>query len=466
MRFLPRSLFGRMVLILLGGLILAQMLSAIVLLHDRENYWFRASAAQSAGYIADIVKLLDSAAPAERQRIVDILNSPSVAIALRAAPAAPSRAAPEEEGHAAVFVELLQEFLGSPRPVKFVITGSLPANPFGAYRFERKGGLAERGSAAAVDYFPAGRYAFVAQIRLRDGMWVSFDHPLPKGSLVWTYRLLLKLLFWLMVVIVVALAAVRLLTRPLHTLARAAEELGRDINRPPLAEEGSAEVRQAARAFNTMQERLVRFIRDRTRILAAMSHDLKTPITRLRLRVELLDDPELTGKFGKDLQEMEHMVAETLNFMRGLDSEEAAQPVDVMALLESIQADLAEISRDVRIGGKVQKPLPARPLALRRCLTNLIDNALKYGVRAEIAVEETRTWLRIRVADEGPGIPAAELERVFDPYYRLEESRSRDTGGTGLGLSIARNIARAHGGDIVLRNRALGGLEAVVTLPY
>jgi signal transduction histidine kinase len=254
-------------------------------------------------------------------------------------------------------------------------------------------------------------------------------------------------------------------TRPLSTLAVAAEKLGEDINRPPLPAGGPTEVRRAARAFNTMQERLSRFISDRTRMLAAMSHDLKTPLTRLRLRSEMLDDAELRAKFAKDVEEMESMVAQTLDFMRDATASEPAQPVDVMALLESLQADYHDAGHDFPIRGAASRPVSGRPQALRRCLTNLLDNAFRYGRGTSIEVEERPRELAIRVLDEGPGIPEAELARAFEPFVRGEASRSRETGGTGLGLGIARNIARAHGGDVTLSNRPGGGLEATLTLP-
>jgi signal transduction histidine kinase len=179
----------------------------------------------------------------------------------------------------------------------------------------------------------------------------------------------------------------------------------------------------------------------------------------------MLDDAELRAKFANDLQEMEAMVGAALDFMRGLDHQEPVRPVDVMALLESLQADARETGGDVRIEGAARAPYHGHAQALKRCLSNLIDNAVKYGKSATISVEDSAGQLRICVRDEGPGIPEAELERVFDPFYRLEGSRSRSTGGTGLGLTIARNIAQAHGGELVLRNRPAGGLEAVLTLP-
>ncbi len=234
---------------------------------------------------------------------------------------------------------------------------------------------------------------------------------------------------------------------------------------PPLPETGPLEVTRAARAFNTMQARLIRYIQDRTRVLAAMSHDLKTPITRLRLRAELLDDASLRAKFTGDLGEMEAMVGATLDFMRGIDAEEAAVPVDMKALLESLQADLLETGGLITLASGPLKPYPGRPQALKRCLMNLLGNAIQYGGSAAVAVEDHDDRLEISIRDEGPGIPEAELDRVFEPYYRLEGSRNRETGGTGLGLTIARSIAETHGGKLSIRNRVEGGLEAKLTLP-
>jgi len=179
----------------------------------------------------------------------------------------------------------------------------------------------------------------------------------------------------------------------------------------------------------------------------------------------MLEDEALRAKFDKDLQEMESMVTQTLDFMRDASTSEAVQRIDVMALLESLQTDYQDTGGRVEIEGSSRRPYPGRPLALRRCLTNLVDNAIRYGNRATIKVEDAADRLTIRVLDYGPGIPEEELEQAFEPFFRGEASRNRDTGGTGLGLGIARNIARAHGGDLVLRNRAEGGLEAILTLP-
>jgi signal transduction histidine kinase len=306
---------------------------------------------------------------------------------------------------------------------------------------------------------------FLVQVQLHDGSWVNIRFRLPSEASSWPSRMFLQLFILIISVLAVSLIAVRWVTNPLLNLAKAAEELGKDIHRPPLDEQGPTEVILAAHAFNTMQSRLVRFIHNQTQLLAAISHDLKTPITRLRLRTELLEDSNLRAKFEHDLDDMENMVMATLDFMRGADQQEMMQPIDIMSLLESLQADAQEMKRHVFIKGSVTTPYVGRPLAIKRCLSNLIDNAIKYGNCAKIEVEDHPGQLTIIVRDEGPGIPDDQLDKVFDPFYRLEGSRNRDSGGTGLGLSIARNIAQLHGGKLHAQNSSGGGLKIVLTMP-
>jgi signal transduction histidine kinase len=298
------------------------------------------------------------------------------------------------------------------------------------------------------------------EVQLRDGHWARFDTELPATTDTLPWRLVLSLatlgLSWL---------AVRWVVQPLRVLAQAAQSLGEDLSRPPLPEDGPTEVRQATQAFNTMQRRLASFINERTRMLTALSHDLKTPLTRMRLRTELLDDDEARVRFEADLQEMETMVAQTLDFMRGLGGHEARAAVDVNALLQALQADQRAMGRSVAIEGQALLPFVGVPSLLRRALGNLVDNAVLYGGGATIRVEDTPEQLALHVLDTGPGLPEPDLERVFEPFFRMEASRSRATGGTGLGLGIVRSIARLHGGDVRLRNRSAGGLDAALSLP-
>ena len=468
MRLAPRSLFSRLVLVQLSVLVVALLLSFAIHMHERGEALAQASGMQSAQRIADIVKLLETLAPAERRRTVQAFSAPPLTISLDQARFNENENT-EGSARAALFGAMLRRFLGEGRPAAVALReeqDALPPMPRMGPGFMGPGAHAPwMAPGAAMHFGSQPGFSFVAQVRLNDGALVTFDSRQPSQTASWPYRLLLSLAVLLAAVIAVSLVAVRWATRPLNALADAADELGRNIDRAPMPEKGPLEVTRAARAFNTMQERLAGYIRERTATLAAMSHDLKTPVNRLRLRAELLDDSEVKKKISQDLEEMESMVHATLEFMRGGESAEKAQPVDVKALLESLQADAQVTGGEVAIEATASRPYVGRPQALKRCLRNLLDNALKYGNCATMRVEDAPDRLTIRIRDRGPGIPEPELERVFEPFYRLEGSRSRDTGGTGLGLSIARKIAQLHGGTLNLRNRKEGGLEAVLILP-
>jgi signal transduction histidine kinase len=303
-----------------------------------------------------------------------------------------------------------------------------------------------------------------AKVKFPDGYTAVFrvtrysrGAPLPRG-------LFMNLALLVIVMSIALWVVARSITRPLSDLARAADSVGRDLRQPKLAERGAREIRNAARAFNTMQDRMQRYLDSRSRVLAAMSHDLKTPLTRLRLQVEMLDDSAAQVKLGRQLDEMESMVHGALALFRGLDDNEAFTPIDVNEMLATLQSEFAEMSAQVSVQGHAARSLLGKPQALRRCLTNLIANAIKFGSQATVIVEDGIA-LVIRIRDEGPGIPDEELERVFEPFYRLESSRNRDTGGSGLGLSIARDVIQAHGGSLILQNLPVRGLEAIVSLP-
>ncbi|MGJ7915892.1 ATP-binding protein [Massilia sp. LXY-6] len=257
----------------------------------------------------------------------------------------------------------------------------------------------------------------------------------------------------------------RMTTRPLKQLAQAAKDLGNDINHPPLDLTGADEIRQASAAFNAMQARIRQYIFQRTQMLAAITHDLQTPLTRMRLRLEKVGDEELQQRLIGDLSAMQAMVREGLDLARSMDTTETMQMLDLDSLLDSVCADAADASQRVTLAGTANLALLGRPMDLRRCLVNLIDNAVKYGQSARVTVDRINGAARIRIRDAGPGIPKAELARVFDPFYRVEGSRSRESGGTGLGLTIARNIAEQHGGSISLTNHPEGGLEVTLMLP-
>lgn len=305
---------------------------------------------------------------------------------------------------------------------------------------------------------------FDVTVTLPDGDQAVFRAIAPRAG-----PRLPRVIFWELGILAIALGIVlyamtRTITRPLKELARAADAVGRGATTTPLNETGAREIRRATRAFNSMQERMRRYLDSRTQVLAAMSHDLRTPLTRLRLRVESIDDDQLRQRCVEDLDEMSNMVRGALGVFRGLNDEEGAVPVDIDALAMELQRQQAELGGEVTIVGSARAPYVAKPLALKRCLGNLVQNAIRHGQRATLHIEDG-PQLIVRVCDEGPGIPEDMLEKVFEPFFRLEQSRNRDTGGTGLGLSIARDIAQAHGGSISLHNRPSGGLEARLVLP-
>ncbi len=255
------------------------------------------------------------------------------------------------------------------------------------------------------------------------------------------------------------------LTRPMKELAQAAAALGRGESTARLEEKGPREVLDTIRAFNDMQERLSRFVLDRTKMLAALGHDLRTPITSLKLRAEFVEDEEVRQKILETLDEMFQMAEATLSFAREEAAHEKTRLVDVGALISTVCVDLADTGSPIECAEPGSFTIRCRPLGLKRAFRNVLENAVAYGRRARVFVEHRRGDVAVMIDDDGPGIPAGEMERVFSPFVRLENSRNMDTGGVGLGLAIARSIVRSHGGDIGLQNRAGGGLRVIITLP-
>lgn len=256
----------------------------------------------------------------------------------------------------------------------------------------------------------------------------------------------------------------RWLTQPIRQLAQAAQELGEDIQRPPLPETGTTECREATRVFNQMQQRILVQIQERERFVAAMSHDLRTPLTRLRLRCETLESDVQRQGLVRDIAEMELLLGATLNYLRGTSTPEPMARVDLNALLQSLCDDAQDQRQDVTLAGQAA-PVMAQPTALRRCLNNLVSNAVRYGNCARIQVSDTPTEALIDICDQGPGIPESELQNVLQPFYRIDTSRNPAHGGIGLGLSIANEIASRHGNPLELNNLPEGGLCVRLTLP-
>ncbi|MBB3120193.1 ATP-binding protein [Pseudoduganella violacea] len=302
-------------------------------------------------------------------------------------------------------------------------------------------------------------------VRMRDGQLLKLSVLPPRSPPPTGHNEYAVFLPFLLSIAILAYLVTRMTMRPLKKLAQAAKDLGNDINHPPLALAGASEIRQAGAAFNAMQARIRQHIFQRTEMLAAITHDLQTPLTRMRLRLEKVRDEDLQQKLIGDLSAMQQMVKEGLDLARSMDTTEAMQALDLDSLLDSVCADAVDAGQRVELDGRSTMAMMCRPLDIRRCLVNLLDNAVKYGQQAQVAVERVGGAARIRIRDSGPGIPADQLARVFEPFYRIETSRSRSSGGTGLGLTIARNIAEQHGATLTLANLEQGGLEATLVIP-
>lgn len=312
---------------------------------------------------------------------------------------------------------------------------------------------------------PDDPHLAIISMKLPDGTWLNVSlvstspHPADgHGTLLSTTLMALG-------AVLVSVVLVRWLTRPLTAFAAAAKDFSGSAAPVTVREEGPREVRALAAAFNEMQRRIFRLVEDRTQALAAVSHDLKTPITRLRLRAEEIADPTLRGAIADDLGEMERMLDQTLAYLRGERTDEAMQPVDLVAVLATICGDLSDAGAVVTLEGNRSAVLEGRRLSLKRAFGNIIENAVKYGGSAEVAVSGKGDTIEVTIADRGPGIAPEDRDRALAPFVRLEPSRNQATGGFGLGLTIAKTIMTGHGGTLELSNRAEGGLLVTVRLP-
>lgn len=293
--------------------------------------------------------------------------------------------------------------------------------------------------------------------RPEDGPPPGHRPPFFRGPVV-------PLIFQLITLVIAAWYGAKALSRPIQRLSNAAERLSENLDSPPMEVKGPLEARQAAQTFNLMQQRIREQVQQRGRMLAAVSHDLRTPLSRLKLRVEQIDEPRLHGQMTQDLNDMIGMLDATLTYLNEQRTGEIVQLFDLQALIESLAENAQDNGDDVQSSGQCL-PLKTQPMALRSCINNLIDNALRYAGQARVEIIDDPQHVRIRVIDHGPGISAEHHEAVFEPFYRLEGSRNRNSGGVGMGMTIARDAARRMGGDLSLAETPGGGLTAVLVLP-
>ena len=450
MRLLPDTLLGRTALVLVAALMVALAAALFTFANQRSEALAALGGRNAAERVASMVNLLEGTDPEARRATLRSMDTPGFRAGWSVNPLVPEHS--DSTGLGAAVARRLGQHL---KEHEVRVSTRLPPEPppHDGMRGHRRGmGMAGFG----FSHGPALRMS----VRLADHSWLNVLVPLDGDETMWQPRFLGLLLTAVVAITLAALWAVRHAARPFATFAAAAERLGTDVTAPPLPETGPREIRAAAHAFNVMQGRIRRFVEDRTQMLAAISHDLRTPLTRMRLRAEFVEDDEQRARMLADLEEMEHMIAATLAFARDDATREKRRPVDVAALVQGLAEDMG-----ATYDGPDSLVLPAGPLALKRLVGNLLDNARKYGGGGRASLSETPAGLVMVVEDDGPGIPEAEFERVFAPFVRLEGSRNRETGGTGLGLSVARAAARAHGGDITLANRPEGGLRVQLVLP-
>lgn len=319
--------------------------------------------------------------------------------------------------------------------------------------------------APTINLFDSAAEIVGISIHHPDGFWLNFVGVIPKPASIWPGVIGGYLLSVVIGAAVISFWLVRRVTQPLADFAAAAERLGKDIRSEPLPHEGPGEVVQVALAFNRMQDRIAKLLEHRMELLAAISHDLRTPVTQMKLRAELLENKEDQEKFIKALGDMEVIIATFHDYARSAYGSEARSRIEFGSLVESVCSDMADAGEDVVYESDERVYFECKRVAVKRALNNLIDNAVKYGLRARVWLTKEKTRIVICIDDDGPGIPPDELDKAFLPFHRFESSRSRETGGIGLGLSIAQAVAHDHGGDIKLLNRMEGGLRVEFVLP-
>jgi signal transduction histidine kinase len=445
-KFLPRSLVGRLGLVLVVTLAGAQAMAVAIFMSETSRVGRANARTREVDRTATLVRVINAAPASSRNDIIQAFGSPLHRYWTSDTPVVANAALGEQEQQIARRLRrLTQNRVRDPRIA-----------------------LVERSSDPDDDLAPdlhARPQALDISVQLVDGSWLNAVAPLrlptlPEANVQWLYLLAISIA----AVVVVVIIAVRWITRPLTALAEAADRVGRGELVEPLTVTGPYEIMRTVNAFNVMQQRLSRFVSDRLTMLAAISHDLRTPMTAARLRAEMIDDTEVKDAIVRSLTQMQYITETTLSFARDETASEEPRTIDLASLVEAVADDLAATGQNITIAGRDHVPYRCRPALLRRALTNLISNAVKYGKRARITLHLTAEHARIMIDDEGPGLPADQLERVFEPFVRSDQSRSSATGGIGLGLSIARTIIRAHGGEVALKNLP-GGLRAEVVLP-
>jgi signal transduction histidine kinase len=462
MRIFPQSLKGQLIAATLLAVFVSQLLAVTVLLTDRRSALYAEWIRNIAVRAGSIIELLEATPPEFHDQILKTSATRSVRYSI-----GPTSSVDEGSTEQSALLDELREALaGRSQAISVkVYPGLQSTDRLRLYLREIARDLEGffTGGRDGVDRSPRLIYTRIA-IQMNDQQWLNVTvAPRPYTPPAWP--LIVQMMATAILAGVAIVLVINRMTKPLKRLAAAAAALGRGEHTGPLVEDGPSEVAETIRAFNEMQDRLTRFIHDRTKMLAAIGHDLRTPITSLRLRAEFIEDEETRGKILETLDDIQQMAEATLSFAREEGAQEETRLVDIGALVASVCEDLADTGKAVECQDFGPLTVKCRPFAMKRALRNVVENAVAYGQSARVSVASRGANVMICVEDDGPGIPQADMERVFKPFVRLEVSRSRSTGGVGLGLAISRSILRGHGGDIVLENRSEGGLRAKLILP-
>lgn len=457
-RLLPRTLNGQLISLLLLALVVSQIVSVVVLYSDRQRAIREISGRNILGRMITIVRMLEDTPQDMREQVLRAASTRRLRF-WRSKESAVEIGAISPDDR--IRGERLANMLG--RNVKEIRIAYDELN-------QKQSGIQRArplspGNGSWLQRVNTKTIRHHISAKLTAGGWLNLQSSARVPRFAGAWPALVSLLIMATAITLIVILIVRRLTRPLRALARAAEQMGLGQKVLPIEVDGPRDIKQTTIAFNQMNVRLSRFVDDRMRMLASISHDLRTPITALRLRAELLEDTEAKARMIDNLDEMQRMAETTLAFVRAEANEEKTELIDLSALTQAVCDDLTEVGGDVKFEGSEKLPGRCRPVAIRRALQNLIENAVRYGARARVRLLTSNCEVTITVDDDGPGIPAEQYEEIFEPFVRLEDSRAKETGGVGLGLAIARSVARSHGGDITLENRAGGGLTATMTIP-
>jgi signal transduction histidine kinase len=457
---LPKTLFGQVLVTLIINLLIFLTFGFIFIVDDHNKINSHLLAEYSAQRVAGIVSVLNDAEPAQRIRLARNLSVLPTTVSFDTSWQNQKNSLNDSD---ISLMDNIKKNINTPLDMQVLQIDALPTSFFNSLKFindEKFSIYHERKSASL--YL---REIFI-QIKLHDNTIITIHHFLPDKVKELFLRFFMFAILLTIVVISLASWSIYKLTKPLKNLAKAATELGSNINTPPLTELGQEEIVLASKAFNSMQKSLKSHIETRTQALFAVSHDLRLPLTRLRLRIENNIPRELKDQMHQDISEMESMIEQTLSYLKAGYSTEKFIKLNISSLLDSICDNMEDLGANIERFGQIKAPIIAQPQAINRCLSNIFENARRYGGdKITLTIEDLISHIKICIEDNGPGIPEKHLLNVFEPYYRLETSRSRHTGGTGLGLPIAKKIIEHHNGKIILSSPENKGLIVTILLP-